>query len=259
MTSTGPVRRHAQRPLARTVTQGALEPGARLEYVRSEGARAAGGNGHANVAARGRAAVVDAGDGDLRCLLARVHQAQPADLFGVAAWVEDGHVVVAVRVRRHDIVHRRQKAVAGRADVGQHLDVQIARQRQPPVAGAGSGAHGQALGRVAVFQIRRIEVDGLVRIDVEGHRPEAGAAVVVRLDMHFARPRRVVDDAHEPLADPVHGGREHRHQVIQVGVHRAGAGVTGTQRQPLANRLGEQDDAKQAHHCQRPKPGGWAN
>ena len=183
-------------------------------FVCGEGPRGAGGNGHPNLAARRRAAIVYAGDRDFRCLLARVHEPQPTDLVGVATRVEDRHPVVAVHVRRYDIVHRREKPVLRRADVGQHLDVQIARQRQPPVAVAGPGSLGQALLRVALLHILRVEMNRLIRVDVQRDRAETRSGVVDRLDADLARPRRVVDDPHEALANLVGSGGEHRGNLV---------------------------------------------
>ncbi|MDE0001848.1 MAG: hypothetical protein OXQ29_04050 [Rhodospirillaceae bacterium] len=67
----------------------------------------------------------------------------------------------------HHIVHGGEKAV-GTAEIGQHLDAEIAGQLQAPVVRAGrAGATGQAFGGIPGFQVLGVEMHGLARADDE--------------------------------------------------------------------------------------------
>ena len=109
------------------------------------------------------AVVVDADDVHFDGLISGVDQPESADLIQIAAWIEDGHPV-AIPDARNRFAHRGEESVC-RADEGQGLDVQIARDGQSPVTLAGADANRQPLGRVAEFQVIGVEVDGLAGVD----------------------------------------------------------------------------------------------
>ena len=107
--------------------------------------------------------IVDAGDRDVGSLFPVVDHAQLAGIVGIAR-VEETDVVMPVRIGGNDLVHGGQ-VPAGSADVGQHLDVQITRQFQPPVAAARPDTGVEPFGGIAVLDIVGIQMNGLVGVD----------------------------------------------------------------------------------------------
>ena len=133
----------------------------------------------------------------------------------IAAGVENGHAVGTVFVGGHDVEHGCKKAVR-RADVGEHLEVEVAAQHETPIAlTGGTSATRQALPGVAVFEVVRIEMHGLARGDGERDRPERRTGIVDRLDADLPRPRSVVDYAHESLTNVVPRRGKQRHRMIR--------------------------------------------
>ena len=100
---------------------------------------------------------------------------------------------------RHRVVHRRQEPVSG-PDVRPHLNVQLARKRQTPVALARADTARQSLLRVAVLEVLGVEVGRLAAVDGQRDRAVGLPLVVDRVDAYLARLGGVVDDPHEPLA-----------------------------------------------------------
>ena len=145
--------------------------------------------------------------------LSRVDQPKQAHLVPVATRVEDRDPAPVARVRGH-VEHRREKAVVG-PDVHQHLDVQLARQLQPPVAAA--NAPGQAFPRVALLQINGVEGLSLTRVDDERDRLVFPLRIVEGPDANLASRRRAIDHAYESLpASRVVRGRKQRHDMNAV-------------------------------------------
>ena len=204
---------HEQLPFARAIAQPVIVPDG-LQLGGIESRRRHCGNGDLYLAARRRAGVIDSGDGDGGGRVAGIDQPQPAHLVEVASGIEDGNAVSTVFALGDKIVHRRQEAVGGRADIRKRLDVEIARQPQPPIAFPRPRAHGQTLRRVAVLQVIGVEMDRLVGVDVQGHRAEHHSLVVDGLDLDRARLCGVVDDARETLERGIRGCGEHQHVVI---------------------------------------------
>ena len=149
--------------------------------------RRAGGNRDPHIGFGNDAAVVDASDRDLRVRHAEVDDAQATSLIGVAGRIEGGNAVNAI-LGCHDVVHGRQEPV-GRAHVRQHLDIEVAFERQPPIAETRSGGAGQPLRRVAEFEIARIEMHRLSGADGQGDRTVGVAGIVYGVDADFARSR----------------------------------------------------------------------
>ena len=165
-------------------------------------------------AARRGARVVGALDAHFGFLVAPVHHPQPAHLVGVPPRVEDDHPVPLRTLRRH-VVHAGQEPVAG-ADVGQHIELQGGAHLEPPVPAARPDAAGEPLARVALLQVRRVEVHRFVRGECQAHRPVHHPRIVYGLDAHLAGLARAVDHprkALHPLAFPPRGGREVGHLV----------------------------------------------
>ena len=195
----------------------------------------AGGHGYSDRAPGRLASIVDTGDLRRRILRSGVDQSHQALLVFVDAGVEDRNpVTVAVAWRL--VVHCREESVLG-SDVGHHLDVQIARQFQPPVTLTRTRASGQSLLDVAKLEIVGIEVHRLVRTDRERQRIVFPGRVVVRLDGHLAYFTRKVDYAHEPLPSVrVRRRGKQRHRVQPVVF------VVGCRRQvrQVPRRVGQQ-------------------
>ena len=123
----------------------------------------------------------------------------------------------AIRYRRPapagaGVGHRGQETV-GVTDVGQHLDVEVAGQREPPVASHGrTGTSGQSLvlGLSLPPSSKSFELKCTVAFLCDRQRNFLGlvASVVDRLYMHLSVTVSAVDDAYETLpAVWVAGGR----------------------------------------------------
>ena len=111
-------------------------------------------------------------------------------------------------------MHAGQKPV-GRTDVGEHGQIEIARQREPPLAHPRAGASGRTLAGVVEFEIVRVEMSGLAGAERKRHDLVVAAAVVARLDADVARVAGAVHHSHNTLATGrVRGRREQRHDVF---------------------------------------------
>ena len=165
----------------------------------------------------------------------------------------------ATRFRRRR-VHRRQEPFR-RADVGVGLELDVVtRQRQPPGPHAGPRAAGQALRGVAEFQVVRVEVRRLARVERQAQGLVGRVGVVVRDDRHRAGDRRAVGHAHEPLPPERVGGRRQQVHVPHVlGVRRRLAGqvrqVSGGARQQAHRHQPRVRRHRQAATCRRRRRG----
>ena len=177
----GIARRDEQAPLAAAVPESHV-----LQLSGGEGFRLVAPQGDADCVVAFGIAVVIAADGDRGHGIRGVDDSQAALPVGVTARVEYGYLVLSSR-SVHDIVERGEKAVRG-AHVGEHLYVQIAGDRQPPVAGAAADALDAFVG-VAVLQVVGVEVQRLIGADGEGERARAvsGARVVRGVYRHGSR------------------------------------------------------------------------
>ena len=227
----GLVGRHRQPPLALAVTERAAHtavrfPPPRLQRLGGDRARCPRRHRELHARARRRPLIVDALDGHHRRLIARIDDPQPAYLVFVARRVEDSHVVPRHLLPTgahhlgigHSVVQRSQQPVVG-AVVGQHLEVELRAQGETPVADtvAADALH-QPLVGIALFQVAGVEVQRLVRIDVERHRTVRHTVVVERFHRHLAGHARAVDDANEPLVPiPIVGCGKQRHVVLTGG------------------------------------------
>ncbi len=191
-----------------------------LQGTGRERARPPGLQGEAHVTlGRREPLIVQPPDRDACCtVIPDTCEAQVALLAGLARRMEDGHVVAprVVQSPRRRVVHRRHEAVVS-ADVGQHLDVQLAGQFEPPVPLARADADGQSFRRVAELQIVGVEVHRLVGAERETDRLVVRLRPIERGDRHLAFFRRVVDHAHESLpSERVGRLREERHRAYAV-------------------------------------------
>ena len=135
---------------------------------------------------------------------------QAALLGLVLRRMEDRHVVAhqTLRLPRRRIVHRCHVALPPhRAHIRQHLEVRLTRQLQPPVPFARARAARQSFGRIAEFQIVRVEMSGLARLQGQRQCLIGPLRFVERLDAHFPGRIRAVDHPHEPLAPECIGSR----------------------------------------------------
>ena len=76
-------------------------------------------------------------------------------------------------------MQRREEPAGFGAGIDEHVNVQVGRQTEPPVALAVADGAGQAFVEVAILQIAGIEVAALVGGDAERHGLAAGVARVV--------------------------------------------------------------------------------
>ena len=161
-------------------------------------------NHQAHIPCRRRAArIVHGIDPHLRIVCARVEQVQPALLAFVAGGVENRDVVThqPAGFTRYGVVHGSHIALpAHRAQVGAHLDFEIACQLQPPVAFTGTGAPVQTLVRIAEFQVLRVEMPRLTRLNGQGQRIVGPNSTVEGLDAHLPGHIGAIDNACEALA-----------------------------------------------------------
>ena len=124
------------------------------------------------------------------------------------------------------------------AHVRQRRNDEIGLELQPNVPFEGANANGQALARVAVREIRRVEVRGRERPDRQGNGTVGPTGVVHGPDPDLAALARVVDDAHEPL--PVRIGRgQHHRRVLAVP-----PGARGQVRQVARRALEETENVQ---------------
>ena len=139
-------------------------------------------------------------------------------------------------------MHRRQKPVLG-ADVAQHLDVEPARELEPPVPLPRTNPPRQRSVRLHPLQVAGVEVHRLPRSEGQRHRTRTHPRIVHRLDAHRPRPARTVDDARKPLVPrllPTRRRRKQRQPVCSPGIrHRR-----EIRQMPRRTR-------KQAHHLHR--------
>ena len=172
---------------------------------------------------------------------------QPALLALVVRRMEDRHVIAekTVRLPRRRGVRRRDVALSPRgAHIRQHLDIQLARQLQPPVPLTRARAARQPDIPVAEFEVARVEVRGLAGPDRQRQRLVGPSRPVEGRDADFPGRVRVVDRPREPFAPRrVRGRREQRHPVNDAGLV---FGKGGQVRQ-VARRA-----RYQAHHRHRP-------
>ena len=183
---------HREPPRARAVV---AEPG--RELVPGNGARAVGRDFEEHRGADGLSVLVDGFDAHLRGPAAGVDESKTACVPGARAGAEHRDAVLRVG-NRDEVVHARKESVVA-LDVGQDLELESRAKAKPPVPGAGAEALGEPLVRVAVLEVARGEVHGLVRADVEGEGGGRGAVIVEGFDVHGARLAGAVDDADEPL------------------------------------------------------------
>ena len=104
--------------------------------MRAHRARRSGWHAQSDDVRAQGAAVVDGLDAHLGPLRARVDEAQAAHLVDVAPGVEGGDAV-HTPARRDPVVHGGEEAVGG-ADVGEHLELELGAELEPPVALAGA-------------------------------------------------------------------------------------------------------------------------
>ena len=115
---------------------------------------------------------------------------------------------------RQGVVHRRDKAVLC-TDVGQHLHIQCGNHLKPPVAiGWPADAGADAPCRVAVLQIRRVELNRPPGTHIQTHPCSANAGVVHGFNEHMTVATTAIHDAHETLAVTA-GGREVRYGLAR--------------------------------------------
>ena len=100
--------------------------------------------------------------------------------------------------RQRHIVHAGQETVPG-ADVAQHLDIERARELQPPVPLARPDALRQTLARVARLQGLGVEVLRLSHTDGQRHWTGVLTRVVPGVDAHLPIVVGTVDDPHKAL------------------------------------------------------------
>ena len=191
-------RRHLPDPLPRS----ALQAGARLQVLCTEGARGAGGERQTGLPGRLSSMIVDARHRHLGVGRTRVGQPQQAHLIAVPGRVEDRNRM-AIRRSCHLIVQTGQKAVPG-THVSEGLDL-VAPHFKAPITLPVSDSAQQPLGCVTFFDVPRIEMYRCARCEREGWRHAAWP----RRRSHRCAPRRRVP----PLTmrtnpcRPIHGPR----------------------------------------------------
>ena len=184
----------------------------RLDISRADGHRPARRQGELH-RARGRLPpVIQPIDLHRRAGVSGVDDAELTDLRAIAARVEERYVITPRPALDYAVVHAGQKAVRG-PDVGVRLDVEGGGQLQAPVPLAVTHATGQPLGGVALLEVARVEVHGVLRGNGEGDRAVPNTGIVDGLDGDRTRFVRVVDDTNEPLHRTV-GRRRHQREVI---------------------------------------------
>ena len=145
------------------------------------------------------APIVDPGNRHLGDRIAGIDEAQPTRLRGVPSRIEIGNAMPRLSPC-DEVEHAGQHAVPG-ADVRKHLDVQSAFEPEAPVAlHRRAGGAGQSLLGIALFEVIRVEVDGLVGRDGQRQRWGLPPGVVDGVDSHLAIGHGTVDDPHEALA-----------------------------------------------------------
>ena len=196
----GSLGRNRQAPLAGAGAQRALQIRvAFLQVLRRVGSGGVAQKRQPDVAVAGFPVVVNAPNDHIRGFGARIDQPQLTHLVFVAGGVEHDHPVVAVRHRR-EVAHAREKTVFAGAKIRQRFNVQHGRKRQPPIPlRRRPNPLGQALVRVALLEIPRVEVNGSPGVQPQRHRPGALPGVVNPFDAHHAV-AAAVDHAHEPFA-----------------------------------------------------------
>ena len=234
------LRLHPQPPLARAVAQRAGEAGgvAAFQFRRRERPRLSGGHLSGHRRRAGLPGIVRSGDADPRRIRARVDQPKVAFLPVVAAGVEERHPVRAVVHRRCGVVHGGHEPVGG-AHVGERLDVQVARQGEPPVALAGPDAFGQTLARVAALQVPGVQVDRLRGPDGQGDGGGRRPGVVRRFNANLAILSRVVDHPQEALPAGVFGNTQKQPNALRFR-GRIGGALARRKRCSEQSQRGEQ-------------------
>ena len=233
-----PVGLHVQPPLAVPVSESAIgKIASRLQVLRCQHHGLPSGYRQPHLLRRARPAVVRARDRHAGRRVAGIDDPQQAALTAVAGGVEvRNQMRPSPLALPNHIVQAGQESAVG-APVRRHHEIQTRRENKAPVAVAVAGPPFQALVRVAVFQVVRVEVLGLEGADAQRDRIGRFSRIVDGMHQHLAGGIGTVDDAHEALAGHVAAGEEHRHLVAGVVANPVIVAVLGL-RGILGERIG---------------------
>ena len=200
-----------------------------------------GGETQMHRAARWRLSrVVATRYGDVDSIVGGIDQAQTAHLLVVAAGVEERNVLTD-RGFAHDLVHGSHEPVRGPPDVRQSLDVEFARNQQPPISFPVAQPSRQPLPGIAGFQIARVEVRGTALPEGKRDRSVRFPAVVDSVNPCGPGRVRVIDEPRESF-QLLAGGREQREQMCRS--------VTDDAPKPGSGQIGQMSGGafEKVHH-----------